>query len=92
MTQWMSVSRLSGKAFGLLTAGCWSPGEVGRQGVGGDQEYHQQGQLRWGQGRYGGLGEGWEEEVVFTGAEQVVEKESEGEPSYNLVKMVLIVL
>ena len=27
-----------------------------------------------------GLGEGWEEEVVFTGAEQVVEKKSEGEP------------
>ena len=25
-------------------------------------------------------GEGWEEEVVFTGAEQVVDKESEEEP------------
>ena len=26
------------------------------------------------------VGKGWDEEVVFTGAEQLVEKESEGEP------------
>ena len=69
-------------AFGLLTAG-WSLGKVAR----GYQECHQQaqvregeGQLGWGHGRYGGLGEEWEKEVVFTRAEQVVERKSEGEP------------
>ena len=62
--------------------------EKGSKAVGGEQVCHQQaqvegGQVWGGQGCDGGHGEVWEEGVVFTGAEKVVE-EGEREKILNV--------
>ena len=73
----MNVSRLSGKAFGLLGKVAGWLG-VTKSAISKPMSRR----IRLGEDKavMGDLVKGWEEEVVFTGAEQVVDKESEGEP------------
>ena len=73
----MNVSRLSGKAFGLLGKVAGWLG-VTKSAI----SKLRSRRIRLGEDKavMGDLVKGWEEEVVFTGAEQVVDKESEEEP------------